>query len=97
MVVIISCWRRVRGSSGDINTPNVEKAWKRASGIRLWDATMPASSSSLRKTGEAYSCGYRERCDSNARSKLSFASESETVLIQVIKVVEFTESNSSVH
>ena len=26
-VVIISCWRRLKGRSGDISTPKVEKAW----------------------------------------------------------------------
>jgi hypothetical protein len=26
-VVIISCWRRVSGKSGDISTPKVANAW----------------------------------------------------------------------
>ena len=38
-VVIISCWRRVSGRSGDISAPNVPKACSRASGIRECDAT----------------------------------------------------------
>jgi len=45
---------------------------------------MPATSSSLRNTGVAYSLGYNGRCDSRARRSCSLASESGTVLIQVI-------------
>ena len=38
--MIISCWRRVSGRSGDISAPNVAKAWCSASGIRVCVATM---------------------------------------------------------
>jgi hypothetical protein len=37
IVVIISCCRRERGRSGDINAPNVANAWYTASGMRLCD------------------------------------------------------------
>jgi len=57
--VIISCCRRLSGKSGDIRTPNVANAWWSASGIRLWDATIPETPSSVGWTGSAYSTGYK--------------------------------------
>ena len=57
-VVISSCCRRVSGSSGDISTPKVAKAWWSASGIRLCDATIwLVPPSVVGCTGVAYSIG----------------------------------------
>ena len=48
---------RVSGSSGDISSPKVAKAWCNAPGMRLCDATMPDVPSPVGCTGEAYSAG----------------------------------------
>src|SRR5579884_522283 len=86
MVAIISCWRRSNGKSGDISAPNVANAWYSASGIRLCEATIwDAPPSGEGCTGVAYSFGYKALCASIACFKRSSASETGTVLIQVIE------------
>src|ERR1700733_8116216 len=89
MVVIISCWRRVSGKSGDIRTPKVAKAWYKASGMRLWEATIsddppPADGC----TGAAYSFGYSNFCSSKALRRFSLASSSGMVRIQAMTCLE---------
>src|SRR5215469_14388938 len=95
MVVIISCCRRVSGNSGDIRTPNVAKAWYSASGMRVCDPTIPAPPSSVANIGLAYSLGYRARCASSACNNDSLASESGTVLIQVMVLGSILQRRSN--